>query len=135
MVAFEHSPMTISSFTFGAEKRLKSTAEFDAVYNHKKSAADSTMILFAKRNDGSNSRIGLSVSKKHGNAPKRNRIKRLLRETFRTMQHDLPLGVDFVVVPKAGATFELRSLKDSLGKLAAKVARRLEPIPRTEQKI
>ncbi len=43
-------------------------------------------------------RLGMSVGRKVGNAVRRNRIRRLIRESFRLMQHDLPEGYDLVVV-------------------------------------
>jgi ribonuclease P protein component len=40
----------------------------------------------------------LSVPKRVGSAPVRNRVKRMLREAFRLMQHDVPAGYDLMVV-------------------------------------
>jgi ribonuclease P protein component len=43
-------------------------------------------------------RLGISTPRAVGTAPKRNRIKRLIRESFRLMQHDFPRGYDLLVV-------------------------------------
>ena len=56
-----------------------------------------------KVSHGGNSRLGLSVSRKVGNAVHRNRIKRRLREVFRLNQSSLKTGCDLVIVPKAAA--------------------------------
>jgi ribonuclease P protein component len=45
-------------------------------------------------------RLGLAVTRKSGNAVWRNRIKRIVREFFRLHQHNIPHGLDFVVVPR-----------------------------------
>jgi ribonuclease P protein component len=44
------------------------------------------------------SRIGLSVSKRYGNVPSRNLMRRLLRENFRAVRQDFPLTIDVVVI-------------------------------------
>ena len=45
--------------------------------------ASDVLIFFVKPNNLDHDRIGIAVSKKYGNAVKRNKIKRLIRESFR----------------------------------------------------
>ncbi len=79
-------------------------------------------------------RMGLSVSKQVGNAVARNQWKRLLREAFRTSREKLPAGLDFVVVPRSGATPELRQLTKSLVELTWRLQKRLKREAAVERK-
>jgi ribonuclease P protein component len=49
------------------------------------------------------SRLGMAVSKKVGNSPKRSRVKRVLREWFRHHRHDLLAPLDLVLIARPGA--------------------------------
>ncbi len=116
--------------TFPQRLRLKTGEQFRAVYDFKRSVAESGLVLYAKPNGLEFSRLGLSVSKKVGNAVVRNRYKRLFREIFRLNQYELPLGLDSVVIPrkaKTEAVPEYDSLSDLFNRLARELGRRLIP--------
>jgi ribonuclease P protein component len=60
-------------------------------------------ILLLAKNSEEHSRLGLTVSRKVGNAVLRNQVKRQIREFFRRYKDDFPVAVDFSVVAKRGA--------------------------------
>jgi ribonuclease P protein component len=77
---------------------LRLPREFEAVYAARVRESRGPLTAYALPNDLGHPRLGLSVSRKVGTAVRRNRIRRLLREAFRLMQHDLPRGYDLVLV-------------------------------------
>ena len=60
-------------------------------------------ILLVVKDNGDLSRLGLTVSRKVGNAVQRNRVKRLLREYFRTSSQSYLQPVELSVIAKKGA--------------------------------
>lgn len=122
-----------SPLLFGKQQRLQTSAEFKLCYNGGVRAGDDHLLVFAVVNDLPHSRIGVSVSKKHGNAVARNRKKRLLRESFRIQQFEIPAGLDLVLVPRQRSDSGLAEYSRSLKRITRKLARRLnqgsEPEP------
>ncbi|MCL2005062.1 MAG: ribonuclease P protein component [Planctomycetaceae bacterium] len=112
---------------FPKSHRLLNREQFQKVFAARCSAADHAIILFALPNGLPHCRLGLSVSKKIGNAAVRNRWKRLLREAFRQCQHTISGNFDLVVVPQRNADVRtVKNLQQSLKYLTAKIASRTE---------
>ena len=79
-------------------------------------------------------RLGVTVSRKVGDAVRRNRVKRLLREVFRRNRALFPRACDVVVVARAGAyTLDYAGVRDELG-AAEGALRRAAREPRAAEK-
>ncbi len=110
---------------FPKSVRIRKQADFDAVYQAAIYAADNTLVMQAHCNGLNVTRLGLSVSKKVGDAPTRNKWKRIIREVFRKSRHQLPVGVDLVIRPRKGAELTFSAVERSLPRLAERVAKTL----------
>jgi ribonuclease P protein component len=91
-------PTSAPRHTFPRAHRLSGKLAFTAVYDARSKQSRGPLAVFSRPNGLPHPRLGLSVSRRVGTAPRRNRIKRLLREAFRAHQRDLPVGYDLVIV-------------------------------------
>jgi len=114
---------------FLPKHHVRRTGDFQRAYRHRRTASDQCLLVFGHPNGLDYPRLGLSVSRKLGRATVRNRWKRVLREAFRLSRQRLPGGVDLIVVPRPGGQPELAGLLESLPRLAARVASKLEQDP------
>ena len=101
---------------------LKENHLFRRAYNRGKSAADSRLALYVRRNGQKTNRLGLTVSTKVGGAVVRNRIRRRLREIYRLHEDRLAPGCDVVIVARVqAASSDYHQLEKSFLRLADKL--------------
>ncbi len=82
---------------------LKDNKDFKLIYGTGKSLANKYLIMYVKRNELGSNRLGISVSKKVGNSVIRHRVTRLIRESYRLSEDSIKIGLDIIVVARAGA--------------------------------
>ncbi|MBX7191760.1 MAG: ribonuclease P protein component [Sandaracinaceae bacterium] len=84
--------------------RLKRREDFRRVQETgRKHHSPHFLVVVLVRDDQGPARIGITVTKKVGNAVQRNRVKRLVREVFRRERARFPEGCDVVFIAKNGA--------------------------------
>ncbi len=116
------SPRTEAGRPFPRSARLITAREFRRVYSRGQRARGRAFVLVAHRRRHPGHRLGLSVSREHGGAVRRNKIKRLLREAFRLERPNLAGSFDMILIPqKRDGHYQLDQLRCELVALVRRI--------------
>jgi ribonuclease P protein component len=124
-------------FGFPKSSRLLKKNEFKSNLDRGNKSVCHHLVVFALENQCGKMRLGLIVSKKVGDAVTRNKAKRRLRESFRTLEPDLrKLPIDLVVIArhtaaKADYSDINRSFRLCINRLLSKFSQRQNDIGTT----
>lgn len=88
---------------FPKSARLRKRPEFLHISRTGRKVHSPNFIIIIRTNERGESRLGVTVSAKVGNAVARNRIKRLVREVFRLRRREWASTSDIVVIARKGA--------------------------------
>lgn len=114
-----------NTFLFPKWRHLRSSQDFERIYERKLRAGDDFLLLFGAPNNLGHTRIGLSVSKRHGNSVQRHRLRRLIREGYRLAQHNVVEGWDLICIPRADSGATTNDFRQSFVKLSGKLSRKM----------
>jgi ribonuclease P protein component len=89
--------------SFPASVRLRRSGDFQRLRRHGRRVETANFILFFQPSPLADARLGLTVSRKVGNSVVRNRVKRRVREFFRTRRPCFVSVFDLSVVARSGA--------------------------------
>jgi len=113
----------LTNFCLPKNVRLLKRAQFLTLSEHGKKVHTDSFIAIVLNGTAQNNRIGITVSKKAGNAVERNRIKRIIREYFRHNKENISGPKDINIIARKGlATLSNKLIIEKLDKLFIKIA-------------
>lgn len=83
---------------------LKENKDFKRLYYRGKSEAAPCLVTYVMKNNVQKTRVGITSSKKIGNAVKRNRARRVIREAFSSLEGRVVGNFDIVFVARTRTT-------------------------------
>ena len=115
-------------FHFDKSLRLLNASEYQAVFDESRLKVSTAELLFLARiNKLGRARLGLVIAKKNVRlSVQRNRVKRVIRETFRLNKHKLQ-GIDIIVLARRGlADIDNKQLHETCNQLWHQLEKRAE---------
>ena len=88
---------------FPKTARLRKRPQFLKLSRTGSKTQSTNFVVISNVNDANESRLGITVSGKVGNAVVRNRIKRQVREFFRRHRAEVAKSTDFLIIARSGA--------------------------------
>ena len=110
-------------FGFSKSSRLLSRNQFEHAYANGATFHRGPIRIHMVENSLAHNRLGLSIPRRAGNAVRRNRIKRLLREAFRLMADPPAQGYDMVVTVRQHTPFSTDHYQSLLMEAISKAPR------------
>lgn len=92
--------------------RLKKQSDFKKLFEKGKRAFAPSLTIVYK--SAEKMTMGVSVGKKHGKSVVRNRVKRLLREAFRSVQGQMQGTYSIVLIPKVSEHYAFETFRGQL---------------------
>jgi len=109
-------------YKFQPYRRLKKNKDFRSVLSKSQKVSQAYLLAVYQTNDRPNARLGVAVSKRVAKlAVARNRIKRVIRESFRLSQNQLPTIDIVVIVRSEGGNADKKRLRETIDKLWKKL--------------
>ena len=87
-------------YEMGKIIKIRLNRDFQRIYRKGRYAVSKGLVIYMQPNPLRINRIGITASKKYGKSVQRNRIRRLIRESYRTLQDKIKPGYDFIIVAR-----------------------------------
>jgi ribonuclease P protein component len=106
--------------------RVKKNEDFSAILSKKQSFANRSFVVYYKKNEEEHTRVGISVSKKVGNAVLRNKVKRQVRMIVNEI-FDFQYPMDYVIIiRKVYVSLSYEENKKEMAYIYQKINKRME---------
>jgi ribonuclease P protein component len=114
----------LTQFSFSKDKRILKRKDFIRLSKQGKKVFTDYFIAIVTQGAENNNRIGITASKKVGNAPERNRIKRLIRENFRHRENNNLVTKDINIIARKGiVSLSNKEINTELNRLFNKITK------------